>query len=111
VSLHLLKSYKSCLTRFGDNQVETDGTTSLPVLIGEGETKKVIMLNFVIVAKMHAYNIILGRNFLRESGAIISMNHLMMKFPIPGTNLIRTVRGDQKVARECYLISAQGCGC
>ena len=50
-----------------------------------------------------AYNIILGRTALNAFQAITSTYHLAIKFP---TDLgVGTVRGEQTVARECYVAS------
>ena len=49
------------------------------------------------------YNVLLGRPSLNAIKAIPSAYHMMIKFPtISGVGM---VRGDQRVARECYLAS------
>ena len=49
------------------------------------------------------YNMLLGRPYLNAIKAIPSAYHMMIKFPtISGVGM---VRGDQRVARECYSAS------
>ena len=47
-----------------------------------------------------AYNILLGRPSLNVIRSIHSAYHMIIKFPT--TNGVGMVRGDQRVARECY---------
>ena len=50
-----------------------------------------------------AYNMLLGRPSLNAIKAIPTAYHMMIKFPI--VSGVRMVRGDQRVARECYSTS------
>ena len=50
-----------------------------------------------------AYNILLGRTFLNAIRVIPSAYHMVIKFPT--ANGVGMVRGDQRVARECYSAS------
>ena len=50
-----------------------------------------------------AYNMLLGRPSLNAIKAIPSAYHMMIKFPTAGG--VGMVRGDQRVARECYSAS------
>ena len=47
-----------------------------------------------------AYNILLGRPSLNAIRAIPSAYHMVIE--IPTVNGVGMVRGDQRVARECY---------
>ena len=49
---------------------------------------------------LSAYNMLLGRPSLNAVRAIPSAYHMVIKFPT--TNGVGMVRGDQRVARECY---------
>ena len=60
-------------------------------------------MRFLIVDAPYAYNILLGRPSLNAIKAIPSAYHMMIKFPT--TRGVGMVRGDQRVARECYLAS------
>ena len=58
---------------------------------------------FLIVDGPSAYNMLLGRPSLNAIKAIPSAYHMMIKFPtVSGVGM---VRGDQRVARECYSAS------
>ena len=61
------------------------------------------MLTFLVVDCPSAYNIIPGCTALNAFQAVTSTFHLAIKFP---TDLgVGTVRGEQTVARECYVAS------
>ena len=60
-------------------------------------------MKFLIVDASSAYNMLLGRPSLKAIKAIPSVYHMMIKFPT--TSGVGMVRGDQRVARECYLTS------
>ncbi|GKV11132.1 hypothetical protein SLEP1_g22414 [Rubroshorea leprosula] len=50
-----------------------------------------------------SFNIVIGRPTLTEIRAVVSQSHLCMKFPtLMG---IATLRGNQEVARHCYITS------
>ena len=61
------------------------------------------MIKFLIVDAPSAYNILLGRPSLNAIRVIPSAYHMVVKFPMK--NRVGMVRGDQRVARECYLTS------
>ena len=61
------------------------------------------MIKFLIVEAPSAYNMLLGRPSLNAIRVIPSAYHMVVKFPIE--NGIGMVRGDQRIARECYLAS------
>ena len=60
-------------------------------------------MKFLIVDARSAYNMLLDRPSLNAIKAIPSAYHMMMKFPTTGR--VGMVRGDQRVARECYSAS------
>ena len=60
-------------------------------------------MKFLIVDASSAYNMLLGRPSLNTIKAIPSAYHMMIKFPTIGG--VGMVRGDQRVARECYSAS------
>ena len=47
------------------------------------------------------YNMLLGRLSLNSIRAIPSAYHMVVKFPMK--NRVEMVRGDQRLARDCYL--------
>uniref|UniRef100_A0A2N9GMX4 Uncharacterized protein n=1 Tax=Fagus sylvatica TaxID=28930 RepID=A0A2N9GMX4_FAGSY len=60
-------------------------------------------VDFLVVNCPSAYNAIIGRPTLNRLRAVTSTYHLLLKFPTE--HGIGEVRGDQVVARECYLAS------
>ena len=58
---------------------------------------------FLIVEAPLAYNMLLGRPSLNAIRVIPSAYHMVIKFPI--NNGVGKARGDQRIARECYLAS------
>ena len=61
------------------------------------------MIKFLIVDAPSAYNMLLGRPSLNAIRTIPSAYHMVVKFPME--NGVGMVQGDQRVARECYLVS------
>ena len=58
------------------------------------------MADFLVIDQPLAFNAVLGRPSLRELRVIISIHHLLMKFPMPqGAG---EVKGDQQELRQCY---------
>ena len=58
---------------------------------------------FLVVDAPYAYNMLLGRPSLNSIKVIPSAYHMMINFPT--VSRIGMVRGDQRVARECYSAS------
>ena len=58
---------------------------------------------FVVVDFPSPYNVIMGRPWIHEMGAISLMYHQVIKFPTPWG--IQEIRGDQAMAKECYTIA------
>ncbi|GAV66042.1 hypothetical protein CFOL_v3_09553, partial [Cephalotus follicularis] len=57
-------------------------------------------MTFLVVDTPSPYNAIVGRPGLNLMEAIVSMRHLLMKFPTRFG--VGDVRGDQQAARQCY---------
>ena len=60
-------------------------------------------MRFLIVDALSAYNILLGKPTLNVIRVIPSAYHMVIKFPT--ANGVGMVRGDQRIAEECYLAS------
>ena len=80
----------------------------LAVTLGEYPLSVTKMIDFVVVDIKSAYNLIIGRPLLASLGAISSVRHLTLRFPMPRG--VGIVKGDQLAARECYNISIRGRG-
>ena len=79
------------------------GSIQLVHTLGDPPCQATTAVRFLIADAPSAYNILLGRPSLNAIKAIPSAYHMMIKFPTIGG--VGMVRGDQRVARECYSAS------
>ena len=79
------------------------GSIQLVLTLGDPPCQATTTTRFLVVDAPSAYNMLLGRPSLNAIKAIPSAYHVMITFPtISGVGM---VRGDQRVARECYSAS------
>ena len=88
---------------FSGEKVLPLGSIQLVLTLGEPLCQATTTTRFLIVDAPSAYNMLLGRPSLNAIKAIPSAYHMMIKFPT--VSGIGMVRGDQRVARECYSAS------
>ncbi|KAK3037092.1 hypothetical protein RJ639_029934 [Escallonia herrerae] len=81
------------------------GIAPLTVIAGEGPRQAVHTFDFLVVKVRSSYNRILGRTGLNKLQAVASTYHLIMKFPTPVG--VGFVKGDQILARRCYVASCK----
>ncbi|XP_074356021.1 uncharacterized protein LOC141695690 [Apium graveolens] len=88
---------------YGFNHVEckVEGAIQLPVTIGEEPREAMQMLNFQVIKATSTYNAIIGRTGIHAFKVVPSTYHMVLKFPT--RNGVREARGDQKMARSCYV--------
>ncbi|KAK1369900.1 hypothetical protein POM88_035992 [Heracleum sosnowskyi] len=86
---------------FNGVESKVEGTIKLPMTIGQGSKTTTQMLNFLVIKATSTYNAILGRTGLHAFKAVASTYHLKIKFPT--RNRVGEERGDQKMARSCYV--------
>ena len=79
------------------------GSVQLVLTLGDPPCQATTTIKFLIVDAPSTYNMLLGRPSLNIIRAIPSAKHMVIKFPTE--NGVGMVRGDQQVARECYLAS------
>ncbi|GKV50077.1 hypothetical protein SLEP1_g56793 [Rubroshorea leprosula] len=60
-------------------------------------------VRFLVVKMASSFNVVIGRPTLTEIRVVVFQSHLCMKFPTPTG--IATLRGNQEVARHCYITS------
>ena len=98
-----LEPVNTHLRGFSGEKVLPLGSIQLVLTLGEPPCQATTTARFLIVDAPSAYNMLLGRPFLNAIKAIPSAYHMIIKFPtIHGVGM---VRGDQRVARECYIAS------
>ena len=61
-----------------------------------------MVVRFLVVEELSAYNMILGRPTLNNSKAVIIPSLMLLKFE-RDNGTVGSLRGDQRMARECYL--------
>ena len=98
-----LEPVSTHLRGFSGEKVLPLGSIQLVLTLGDPLCQATTTARFLIVDAPSAYNMLLGRPSLNAIKAISSAYHMMIKFPnVSGVGI---VRGDQRVARECYLAS------
>ncbi|XP_019161771.1 PREDICTED: uncharacterized protein LOC109158277 [Ipomoea nil] len=103
-----LAPVKTPLTGFTGDSVEAEESITLLVEVGSYPSVQKLDMKFIVVDLTCSHNAILGRPGLEDLGALISIEHLCMKFCTPSG--VGTVRCDRKVARHCYLQACRGMG-
>ena len=98
-----LEPVNNHLRGFSGEKVLPLGSIQLVLTLGEPPCQATTIARFLIVDAPSAYNILRGRPSLNAIKAIPSAYHMVIKFPT--VNGVGTVRGDQRVARECYTTS------
>ena len=79
------------------------GSIQLVLTLGDPPCQATTAARFLVVNAPSTYNMLLGRPSLNAIKAIPSAYHMMIKFPT--TSKVGMVRGDQRVAKECYSAS------
>ncbi|KAK3001955.1 hypothetical protein RJ639_020249 [Escallonia herrerae] len=100
-----VKPIASSLYGFTGASAPVKGIIPLTVVAGEAPHQAVHTFDFLIVRVKSSYNEILGQTGLNKLQAVASTYHLIMKFPTSiGVGL---VKGDQILARRCYVASCK----
>ena len=100
-----LASVNAHLWGFSGERVLPLESIQLVFTLGDPPCQATTTVRFLIVDAPSAYNILLGRLSLNAIRAIPSAYHMVIKFPT--ANGVGMVRGDQRIARECYSTSTQ----
>lgn len=77
--------------------------SGLEVTVGIAPRQTTVMTNFLVVKTHSAYNTIVGRSGMSKMRVIPSSYHLKMEFLTDSG--IGEAKGDQAIARSCYLLS------
>ena len=98
-----LEPVSTYLRGFSGEKVLPLGSIQLVLTLGDPPCQATTTARFLVVDSPSAYNMLLGRPSLNAIKAIPSTYHMMIKFPtVSGVGM---VRGDQRVAKECYSTS------
>ena len=98
-----LEPVNTHLRGFSEEKVLPLGSIQLVLTLGDPPCQATTTARFLIVDAPSAYNMLLGRPSLNAIKAIPFAYYMMIKFPtVSGVGM---VRGDQRVARECYSAS------
>ena len=100
-----LEPVNTHLRGFSGEKVLPLGSIQLVLTLGVPPYQATTTTRFLIVDASSAYNMLLGRPSLNAIKAIPSAYHMMIKFPTESG--VGMVRGDQRVARECYSASVK----
>ena len=103
IGREILEPVNTHLRGFSGEKVLPLGSIQLLLTLGEPPCQATTTARFLIVDAPSAYNMLLGRPSLNAIKAIPSAYHMIIKFPT--VNGVETVRGDQRVARECCTTS------
>ena len=98
-----LEPVNTHLRGFSGEKVLPLGSIQLVLTLGEPPCQATTTARFLIVDAPSAYNMLLGIPSLNALKAVPSAYHMIIKFPT--VHGVGTVRGDQRVARECYTAS------
>ena len=98
-----LEPVSTHLRGFSGEKVLPLGLIQLVLTLVEPPCQATTTARFLIVDAPSAYNMLLGRPSLNAIKAIPSAYHMIIKFPT--MHGVGMVRGDQRVARECYTAS------
>uniref|UniRef100_A0A2N9FJJ2 Uncharacterized protein n=1 Tax=Fagus sylvatica TaxID=28930 RepID=A0A2N9FJJ2_FAGSY len=98
-----LRPIETPLVGFAGTSVYPLGIISLQIIAGTYPKQATKKVEFLVVDCPSAYNVIIGRPTLNRLGAVTSTYHLLVRFPTE--NGIGKMKGDQAMARECYLTS------
>ena len=102
-----LKPHKGSLIGFSGKHVPIEGLIRLRVTLGTWPAVVDMDIDFLVVDTPNTmYNAIMGQTSLNKAQVIMSMPHLLMKFPT--LNGVGHVRANQVAACRCYMASLKG---
>ena len=96
-----LEPVNAYLRGFSGERVLPLGSLRLVLTLGDPPCQTTTMVRFLIVDAPSAYNMLLSRPSLNAIRAVPSAYHMVIKFPT--ANGVGMVRGNQRIAKECYL--------
>ena len=101
IGLDKLHPFHTPLVGFVGSTMHPIGWIKLLVTLGIEPHQTTVWQDFIVVDCPSPYNAILSHPTLERIRAITSTYHLKMKFPT--STGIGEVKGDQKIARQCFI--------
>ena len=98
-----LEPVNACLCGFSGERVLPLESVQLALTLGDPPCQATTTVRFLIVEAPSTYNMLLGRPSLNAIRVVPSAYHMVIKFPT--ANGVGMVRGNQRIARECYSTS------
>ena len=98
-----LEPVNAHLRGFSGEKVLPLGLVQSVLTLGDSPCQVTTMIKFLIVEAPSEYNMLLGRPSLNVIRVIPSTYHMIAKFVTE--NGVREARGDQRISKECYLVS------
>ena len=98
-----LEPVNTYLCGFLGERVLPLGSIQLVITLGDPPCQATTTVRFLIVDALSAYNMLLDRPSLNAIRAVPSSYHMVIKYPT--ANRVGMVRGNQRIARECYSAS------
>lgn len=95
-----LKLACAALYDFTRDSSMPQGRIQLVVTIGDYPRTSTVMIDFLVLEGLLAYNALFGRPILKDLKAVMPIYHLGVKFPT--SEWTWYMRGYQYEARECY---------
>ncbi|XP_061371021.1 uncharacterized protein LOC133313641 [Gastrolobium bilobum] len=92
------------LLAFTGDKIKPLGYIPLRMTLGKAPAHKMVTLMFAVVDLSSAYNVILGRPFMKMFKIFLSIDQLAKKF-VAKDESVATIKADQVVARSCYNMS------
>ncbi|GKV15261.1 hypothetical protein SLEP1_g26057 [Rubroshorea leprosula] len=99
----LLQRYDGPIYGFNNQPVSVEGVLTMNVAFGSDRSYVTPSVRFLVVKMASSFNVVIGRPTLTKIRAVVFQSHLCKKFPTPTG--IATLRGNQEVARHCYITS------
>ena len=90
---------------FANQPINIKGLIMLPMVLGQGDNKVTILVDFLVVDLLSTYNAIFGRPLMKWTSMVIAVYCLTVKFPTPTG--VGYVKIDQATTRQCHIQSLQ----
>ena len=98
-----VKPTTTVMAAFDGNLSTPLGRIDLPTTVGEGEGQKTTISEYMVLNMKSPYNVIIGRPWLHQIGAVTSTLYQCLKY-VHNQN-VHSVRGCQPTSRKCHAIA------